>query len=878
MIAQRREIGVLWLCAALAGCGTLAPQDDNSQWQTIDLSEPDPVSGEDGIFADLAGAGSENGSGFIVDLGQDLQVDVGAEINIEARISGASENAKLFYAWAHTRNLADDAAGATGFAFVRNENFITIDTATVLPIEGFPDGGTFALHVRALELTDGGPRRSGHRILIQVGDAPPPSDDQTFNDPNLEVFLGGDLELNVGQTAEVSAIVTGQHPDGRLFYAWEYFTDLGGSGIRSVGPSYFTTSDTTVNVDPAELFSAEELADGVTFMLQSRVMELSDEAPREAVKQVYITVGDGLGAPDSGADGGGTDSGSDGDSDPDETPNDGNTTGDDEGEENGEQEGESGDNGGSGGNNGNGGDDEGEEEQGEVDPCEGVSGFQVIIPAQVHMSLFLGTLRLAPVICGGTPPLSYSWSPIDNLVDAGGPLGSAPGSIETPDADFGPTGVGPYSITVTVTDALSSVANATYNITVNSYSPLVANGGNDTLLSTGDSKTVVASATGGSGSYSYAWSPGNVSGASFSVPTGSPGESTYTVTVTDTVTSSTATDELRVVVESSSSSSCTSASHAHGLSSGRFVAFDSNFGAAGQAVVASGRDLVFVDLSTGAIRGSLLLPSDANGLAIDTTRRRAFISSRLSGQFTRSVQIIDLDTPALGTNVPLTNLIAAARGLAVIPSTGEVLVAASGVTNGLMKINPASGTVTAAIQNIHHTNSFGQPIDVAVVENGPLAVAVVTNASSDLATLAALSDITYTPDTAPGGGAGSALPTIQLGGVGRAIAPDADQNRVIVGWNSGASGFVQVVHVSASSGAAGPAVSLGGAVVDHSLGFGIAANEAYIATDAGIAIFSPDFGILSDTLVIGYSPLSVQPATEGLLVVGLADTINKVCP
>lgn len=126
---------------------------------------------------------------------------------------------------------------------------------------------------------------------------------------------------------------------------------------------------------------------------------------------------------------------------------------------------------------------------------------------------------------------------------------------------------------------------------------------------------------------------------------------------------------------------------------------------------------------------TLELPIDARGVAIDAKHRRAFVTTQLEGEFTRSVQVINLDTPALMSNIGLIAEVVQARGMAVVPPSGEVVAAVSrgGDADGLMILNPDArrGGVNGAIQNVHHSDSFSEPIDVAVLEDGGLAVAFV---------------------------------------------------------------------------------------------------------------------------------------------------------
>ncbi len=121
--------------------------------------------------------------------------------------------------------------------------------------------------------------------------------------------------------------------------------------------------------------------------------------------------------------------------------------------------------------------------------------------------------RVIVVGSGGTTPLSYSISPqVGTVVN---------------DRDFRNLPAGTY--TFTVTDANGCTATVTRTLT--NPAIVVANAGPDRSICLGESTTLTASATGGTGTKTFTWMPGNLSGATITVsPTSN---QNYTVTATD---------------------------------------------------------------------------------------------------------------------------------------------------------------------------------------------------------------------------------------------------------------------------------------------------------------------------------------------------------
>ncbi len=121
-----------------------------------------------------------------------------------------------------------------------------------------------------------------------------------------------------------------------------------------------------------------------------------------------------------------------------------------------------------------------------------------------------GTLVMAAG--GGTPGYTYNWTP------SGGTNTTA-------------SGLSAGTYTVTVTDANNCAATTSGTITVSSVNPLTLSVSGAKSYCPGGSATLVATASGGSGSYNFIWTPGNNTTQTISVnPTVT---TTYTVQVTD---------------------------------------------------------------------------------------------------------------------------------------------------------------------------------------------------------------------------------------------------------------------------------------------------------------------------------------------------------
>jgi hypothetical protein len=136
----------------------------------------------------------------------------------------------------------------------------------------------------------------------------------------------------------------------------------------------------------------------------------------------------------------------------------------------------------------------------------------VCLPNSVHLSALAG---------GGVPPYTYLWS-----------TGQTTQSIN-------PSPSTNITYTVTVTDAIGCWTKATHTVTI-CKKKVVASAGPNVITCPGGQVTIGGSPTAslGSGSYSYSWSPAvGLSSTSIANPTASPSQTTtYWVTVTDAST------------------------------------------------------------------------------------------------------------------------------------------------------------------------------------------------------------------------------------------------------------------------------------------------------------------------------------------------------
>jgi hypothetical protein len=108
------------------------------------------------------------------------------------------------------------------------------------------------------------------------------------------------------------------------------------------------------------------------------------------------------------------------------------------------------------------------------------------------------TLSSFTPVCNTTPAFTLTGgSPADGNYNGAGIINNT--------FTASSAGIGTHVITYVYTDANSCTDSASANITVNSAP--VANAGSDQTITTGSTATLSGSATGGSGNYSYSWSP-----------------------------------------------------------------------------------------------------------------------------------------------------------------------------------------------------------------------------------------------------------------------------------------------------------------------------------------------------------------------------------
>ena len=156
----------------------------------------------------------------------------------------------------------------------------------------------------------------------------------------------------------------------------------------------------------------------------------------------------------------------------------------------------------------------------DVNGCVGTQTLSITQPPAItttgtstNVSCFGGSNGSASVIAsGGTGTFTYSWAP------TGGTAATATGLI-----------AGNY--TVTVTDANGCTATPSFSIT---QPPVITTTGTQTNVSCfgGSNGSATVTAAGGTGTFTYNWTPGNPTGDGTNTVTGlTPG--TWTVTVTD---------------------------------------------------------------------------------------------------------------------------------------------------------------------------------------------------------------------------------------------------------------------------------------------------------------------------------------------------------
>jgi hypothetical protein len=161
----------------------------------------------------------------------------------------------------------------------------------------------------------------------------------------------------------------------------------------------------------------------------------------------------------------------------------------------------------------------------DANSCTNTATFNITAPpaivvtpvSQTNISCNGGSNGAASVSAsGGTGALTYDWTP-------GNPAGDGTNSV---------TGLAAGTYTCTVTDANSCTNTATFNITQPSAVVVTPTGQSNVSCNGGSNGIATVIATGGTGSFSYDWTPGNPAGDGTNNVTGL-SAGTYTCTVTD---------------------------------------------------------------------------------------------------------------------------------------------------------------------------------------------------------------------------------------------------------------------------------------------------------------------------------------------------------
>lgn len=156
-----------------------------------------------------------------------------------------------------------------------------------------------------------------------------------------------------------------------------------------------------------------------------------------------------------------------------------------------------------------------------------------IIDSVTHPVCFNGFGKASAFVSGGVPPYEYAWSP-----------GEDSGSV----ANNIPAG----TYTVSVTDANGCITSS--NVNIIQPPQIITTAGPDDTLCVGQSATLSASATGGTGNYIYAWQPSSaVTGGTLNITPAS--DVTYSVVAYDQLGCSGTTDLVTAVVYTLNSSS-----------------------------------------------------------------------------------------------------------------------------------------------------------------------------------------------------------------------------------------------------------------------------------------------------------------------------------
>ncbi len=167
----------------------------------------------------------------------------------------------------------------------------------------------------------------------------------------------------------------------------------------------------------------------------------------------------------------------------------------------------------------------------------------VVVPANDTTICSGGSASLCVQVSGGVSPYTYSWSP-----------GTGLNSTTSACPVATPSGTTTYC--VTITDAVNCTASVCITITVNPR-PVADAGPDQTILDCSGSFAILGGSptgSGGSGNFSYSWSPTNnliTATSANPIVIGLTTTTTYCVTVTDNATGCTASDCATITVNPS---------------------------------------------------------------------------------------------------------------------------------------------------------------------------------------------------------------------------------------------------------------------------------------------------------------------------------------